>query len=472
MKTNNWFEVDKAGLAKLLARKGIEFAIFELIQNAWDEDGVSNVNVEFISHSHGKAFLRVADDAPAGFADLSHAFTLFAESKKKADPEKRGRFNLGEKLVLAICDEATIISTTGTIIFDRTGRRSNRVKTERGSRLEMVIRASKADIERVNEKIKTLIVPSRILMTFNGRELAPRQPAGTVEETLATEIADAEGNLVRTKRKAFVQMFEVLPGEVGTLYEMGIPVVETGDKFHYNVYQKVPLTMDRENVPPSFLTAVRVAAFNAMHQAVDRSDINEEWVQEAVAHPNCDTEAAAHYVETKFGERRVSYDPSDPESNNRAVAAGYVVVHGGMMHKGAWDNAKAAAAIMPAGQVFPTHPGGVRPFEQAEVTDGMLEVEAYAKKLALLVLNCQISVRFGQQATREAACWGERSLQFNVRNLGVAWFDLKNNQRAIDDLIIHEFGHHYCGNHLDDGYLDALTRIGSQMVALARKGEI
>jgi hypothetical protein len=44
---------------------------------------------------------------PGRVRDLSHAFTLFAESVKKGDAEKRGRFNLGEKLVLALCDEAT-----------------------------------------------------------------------------------------------------------------------------------------------------------------------------------------------------------------------------------------------------------------------------------------------------------------------------------------------------------------------------
>src|ERR1035437_3938210 len=36
--TMQWFDVDKAGLAKLLARKGKEFVLFELVQNAWDED--------------------------------------------------------------------------------------------------------------------------------------------------------------------------------------------------------------------------------------------------------------------------------------------------------------------------------------------------------------------------------------------------------------------------------------------------
>lgn len=34
----NWFNVDKHGLAKLLERRGKEFILFELIQNALDED--------------------------------------------------------------------------------------------------------------------------------------------------------------------------------------------------------------------------------------------------------------------------------------------------------------------------------------------------------------------------------------------------------------------------------------------------
>ena len=44
---------------------------------------------------------------------------------------------------------------------------------------------------------------------------------------------------------------EALPDETATLYEMGIPVVETGDKWHYDIGQKVPLTIKFD--VPSFL---------------------------------------------------------------------------------------------------------------------------------------------------------------------------------------------------------------------------
>lgn len=39
----NWFEVNKQGLAKILERKGREFALFELILNGRDEPGVTRV---------------------------------------------------------------------------------------------------------------------------------------------------------------------------------------------------------------------------------------------------------------------------------------------------------------------------------------------------------------------------------------------------------------------------------------------
>ena len=74
----NWFEVDRHGLAQILERKGKEFVLFELIQNGWDEPGVTKVSVTLDYLGRNKARLVVEDDAPDGFKELSHAFTLFA----------------------------------------------------------------------------------------------------------------------------------------------------------------------------------------------------------------------------------------------------------------------------------------------------------------------------------------------------------------------------------------------------------
>ena len=89
MTTAAWFDVDKQGLAKLMAGRHKAFVLYELLQNAWDQN-VTKVQVS-LSEVPGRAEseIVVEDDDPDGFADLTHAYTLFAESRKKADPKKR-----------------------------------------------------------------------------------------------------------------------------------------------------------------------------------------------------------------------------------------------------------------------------------------------------------------------------------------------------------------------------------------------
>ena len=87
-------------------------------------------------------------------------------------------------------------------------------------------------------------------------------------------------------RETSIQVFAVLPGESATLYELGIPVVVTGDRWHYDIGQKVLLTLDRENVQLGFLRQVRVAVFNRMHGQLSPEDVNSEWAETAIASPD------------------------------------------------------------------------------------------------------------------------------------------------------------------------------------------
>ena len=105
--TSQWFDVDKKGLSQLMADRSAGYVLAELIQNAWDQN-ITQVEC-FISPAKTRGWhtVEVVDDDPAGWADISDAYTLFAPSRKKSDPEKRGRFNLGEKLVLSVCQDAS-----------------------------------------------------------------------------------------------------------------------------------------------------------------------------------------------------------------------------------------------------------------------------------------------------------------------------------------------------------------------------
>src|SRR5262249_36107890 len=107
MKNSQWFSVDKSGLGRQAEEQGKARLVAELIQNGLDEPGVTRIDVTLaLVPDEGVADLSVEDDAPSGFADLTHAWTLFAPSAKRDNPELRGRFNIGEKLVLAVCDQA------------------------------------------------------------------------------------------------------------------------------------------------------------------------------------------------------------------------------------------------------------------------------------------------------------------------------------------------------------------------------
>jgi len=480
----DWFEVDKEGLAKILERKGKAFAVFELVQNAWDEPGVSKVSISLQYQRYNRALLIVEDDAPEGFRDLRHAFTLFAESVKKTNPEQRGRFNLGEKLVLAISDEVIISTTCGGIRFDKDGRHTLRRRQTVGSRIECQMRLIREECGHIDQQIGRLIPPQTIAVIYNGAMLPTRPPRTQFRETLATETADETGMLRRIQRETEITIYEPLSGEHATLYEMGIPVVETNDKWHYDIGQKVPLTLDRENVPPSFLKAVRVAVFNQMHRQLLPEDTNTEWAEQAVASPDCVPEAAQSYVEKRFGSKRVAFDPSDPEANKIAVSHGYTLVTGGMMSGGAWKNAKAAAAILPAGQVTPSrrvwtgednpHAKEFRDWiDEADWTDGMRAIVAYAKRVAQEVLKRAIVVKFCR--TRHhlgAASYGpDGVLILNKLRLGSAWFE-QGITDSVVHLIIHEFGHQYSGDHLSSEYHEALCHIGATLVRLTRQGKL
>jgi hypothetical protein len=211
----------------------------------------------------------VEDDDPEGFKNLSHAYTLFAESEKKSDPTKRGFLNLGEKLVIAACEESEVASTTGTVIFDKDGRRQTRSKRERGSQFSGLVRMTRAEYEETVTKVRTLIPPEKIKTTFNGEVLAYRAPLKVFSAQLPTVIADEEGFMRPTRRKTEVSVYAPRTGESPTLYEMGIPVVETNDKWHVNISQKVPLNMDRDNVTPAFLREVRTLVLNEMFEHIE-----------------------------------------------------------------------------------------------------------------------------------------------------------------------------------------------------------
>jgi hypothetical protein len=472
------FEVDKAGLAKLLERRGKEWVVAELFQNAVDED-VTRVDMQLGRPEGGLSLLVVEDDNPTGFADIAHAYTLFADSAKKTDVTKRGRFNLGEKLVIALCDRALISTTKALIEFGPDGRSMEAPIRKRGSRFEGYVPMTDAEYERACAFAKTLIVPSGVLVTFNGEVMEPREPVCEFESSLRTERADDEGVLRPTTRKTVVRVYRVRPGEVAHLYELGIPVVPTGDTYHVCVEQKVPLNTDRDNVPPAFLRDVRAGVLNATYALLTREEASEGWVNDGLADKTVTHEAVHGVVTARFGDRAVISDPTDREGTNIAVTKGYVVVPGSAFPRGAWENVKGAGALLPAGQVTPSPKpyseqgdGPVQFLEYAYAPQAVRDVVDLTVDLARVVLGAEITVRiandpqWGFLATygpRQKGRAGE--FTYNIGALGFALFDLDTDRKVARwlELVILEFAHHLASNHLSEAFYDACCKYGAAM---------
>src|SRR5262245_46366515 len=163
MAKTGWVEVDLDGLAKTLSRKGKGWILRELAQNAFDEEGVTRVDITLTPvPNRALCVLTVEDDSTAGFTKLEESYVMFGESKTKSDPTKAGRFLAGEKFVLAFCEEATIDSTTGTVKFDQHGRRLFKKKRARGTLVTALIRMDRLEIADLRIAANEILPPAGI----------------------------------------------------------------------------------------------------------------------------------------------------------------------------------------------------------------------------------------------------------------------------------------------------------------------
>lgn len=484
MKNTNWFDIDKKGLAQILARKGKEFAVFELVQNAWDEAGVSEVHITLVQDAlPNYCLLTVRDNSANGFAKLTDAYTLFAPSSKKANPTQRGRFNFGEKLVLALAKEASIATTTGTVRFNEKGRQRLSKRTDVGSQITVILRMTRDEAAQAVLASARLIPPAGVVTEINKIEIKAPPIKLSFEASLLTETTNVDGELIKSTRKTTVDVYKADADHAAAIYEMGIPVCEIEGKYVFNVNQKVPLTLDREEVLPQFRKQLAVAALNALVDDLDTEDANAGWATEAATSPDAKPEALEAYMTQRFGKNRVSFDPSDPEANKIAISQGFTVVHGGMLSGPAWENVKNAKAILPAGQVTPSakvwtgegDPNAI-PFKdwitEDKWTDGMRKIADFAGRMAQCVLGRTIAVRICSTPQMiAAASYGPGELTFNKFRLGSTWFEQGISQSVVQ-LLIHEFGHEFSGDHLSSAYYDALSRIGAKMFQCGKKGEL
>jgi len=465
MKTDkDWFKASKEGLAKLIAGKPKSFILRELIQNAWDED-IKTCNVD-IKYKDGTVKLTVEDDSPEGFRDITHAYTLFADTYKRSDFKKRGRFNTGEKYALSLCDKAIIKTTKGTIIFDDNGRSETSSATKGGSVITLWFKATKDEYDEIMQSADALLIPKCIKFIVNGKKYKYKEPLRTFHALLLSEIKDPKTDIIgRTRRKGNVHVIEKDDIEPSYVYEMGIPVQEIDGSYHLDVQQKIPLDQSRESVLPCFLKELYAATLENIHDSVDEETSGETWITEGLKSKKISKETIQDIITKRYGNKVVVADNFSPNSIDDAKSNGYTVLRGTEMPKEAWNNIKKHDLIKSSSKEFPQYDpksgNGCVPNEKEKL------VAEYAKRIAKRCLGIDIKVEFYSDRNPKAkgARFGGNTLYFNKGKLGKRFFEETISEETTD-WIVHEIGH-LDGNHIDKPYHQLLTKLAGKLLMIA-----
>jgi hypothetical protein len=153
---------------------------------------------------------------------------MYAESDKKGLENKRGRFNEGEKKVVARSIESKLTTTSGTVVWNANKTRTESADTRTvGSEFVGKYALTIQEWEHLTNQAKLLLPPHGIKTTFNGEVVRYRKDVGQFTEKLPCPLADKEGNVRNVERQAIVHIYELRPGETQAfIFEMGIPIVE------------------------------------------------------------------------------------------------------------------------------------------------------------------------------------------------------------------------------------------------------
>ena len=461
MNSKSWFEVDKEGLKALQAGKPKHYVLRELIANAFDENiKICTVLTEFVGEKDGTVFIVVADDSPEGFKNLRDTFTLFGDSSKRRDTTKRGRFNLGDKLSIAISEYAKIKTTKGSVIFSEKGRTETNDKTDSGTIVDITLEMKEKEYNEMLKFIENYLPPKGIIFEVNHKRIDYVAPSFIVEDTLPTQ-NEIDGQLRDTQRKTMIHIHK---REINFLYEMGIPVVEIDCDYSIDVQQKIPMSVDRESVKPSYLKQVYAIVLNKVIDDVQEEKSSESWIRIGSGAKNILETTMQKLVKKRFGDNVVVASPRDPIANDDAISKGFRVIQGREMSADEWDNIREHDLIKSSTEVFGK--GNATDVESYDPDDNMKKVANMAQKFAKEFWGIKIDVKF---FTSKQACmtamYGNRVLSFNIAKLGKSFFENPLTEEQIA-LIIHELGHEK-GMHTEESYHKALTSMSAFLIMTA-----
>ena len=434
----------------------------ELVSNAWDEKAAL-CRVELRSETSQTAYFSVYDDG-SGFKDVADAWTLMKHTDKRMDPEVRGRFNIGEKEILAVARSARITTANTIILFPAGGGRrvKKSPKPTVGTLVETWLPWGSAQVRDVLRRLSLLMPPPGIAYQVNGHPIEPQRPYKTTQAVLETVIQRCVGEpLATTRRKTRLEIYQGGNGAGKQLYEMGVPVQAIDCPYSVNVLQKIPLPPNRDAVKASYLQDVYAAVLNVT--AGDVEDPCASWTKVAMEDKNISPEAVKAIVRRRYGDK-VALWSSDTRSNEKAMLAGYELVNGRTLSAKEREQFKTVG-VAHSSDLFPVAIGGRKYYGEDQLTAGMMAVRSYARALHQALFGRDIDCKFYCDIRiRESASYGYGILDFNIGCLGKDWFDGIDAQTT--SLLLHEFAHTEGVGH-EPSYYKSLEKLAGRAVHLA-----
>jgi len=462
MTQNSWFEVDKAGLKEMFANFPEERMVAELVQNVWDCDGAKTCAVNLGDVKDG-TMLCVTDDHPDGFKDLRDAYTLFKSTDKRGDPTKRGRFNIGEKIVFSRAKRGVIETTKGTVEFGKDGRKHRpRKKRKAGSAVTVYFPKWKPEIHaRVIEFLTKLYVPKGINFMVGNKKIKYQRPMKTTKTKLATEYlkTNSDGTQVMTKTNRKTEVwFYPKRFESAYLYELGIPVCEIDGRFDANVQQKIPLSHDRTLVPQSYLQDIYAEMLVALGELIEPGDLGEAHIRTAMEDDRVDADTCTRLFKEQFGDDAVITNPFDADSNQEAARQGASLVSPRTFGKAINDKLRTGG-VRTTSEVYCRDrerlerniglPPGFKEVVRPNPTRDNLA--AYVQMLSQHLYSRPIAIKFAQWPGSTAAIYEQgNAITFNVMRMTRHMIERPVSRCTA--VCLHELAH--CMGQGHDGVYD------------------
>lgn len=452
--TGERFAVSHQGMKALHASRPPWELIKELIQNSWDEAPEATVCTVTVRPQvlTGRTTITVEDDGP-GFADVRDAYTLMGDTPKRADPRKRGRFNLGEKEFLSVAVSAEIQTKGQTVTFPESGGRE--IKTNRRRRGTLITADMPWNEEQAIELTERLWIfrPSECRLVVNESEIPIREPLATHRAILETVLQESHAApMRRTRRNTDIQILSRLSPGTGWIYEMGIPIQPIETPFDLDIQQKVPMPPNRTEVPTRYLSILYGETLNAMHSLMDPDSFGDSWVKQALQEDRTAPEAIQATVSARYGDK-VLFISNDADANLEAAERGYELINRTSISQKERQRFRDHGGVRTTREVFPT-PDLRNPVHLPE-DDEKTAFTAWIQQLGRAAgLDVTVQYIDNPKFPLLADCTIDTPkpvIRINAAHIPDGFLQPPYNRPEQLELVIHEFGHAIAGKGLKHG---------------------